>query len=127
MSVESVIAEANAILPGTPSRHGEADPRWEVIIEVSEFIESNPNEVWAFAKRWASHEQRDLQAAIATCLIEHLLEFDFATFFPLAAVEAKASRSFAQALSLVWVSGDEGSLDSEQLQQLLRSLRDNDT
>src|SRR5436190_5294957 len=81
-AVRRAIARAETVLPGRPAPEGKRDPRWQAIIFVGEFIESQPEHVWEFAQRWGKHAQRDLRAAIATCLLEHLLEYHFDAFFP---------------------------------------------
>src|SRR5215471_4393606 len=80
MTVEQAVAAADAILPGTAAPEGESDPRWQAVIAVAEFIESDPEAVWTFARRWGSHDDEDLQAAIGTCVLEHLLEHHFDTY-----------------------------------------------
>lgn len=99
MTVHKVIAAAERILPGRAARRGHKDPRWQAIIEVSEFIRTHPEKVWAFTLRWGSHKNADLQAAIATCLLEHLLEHHFNDYFSKVAEAAKADRVFAKTFS----------------------------
>jgi hypothetical protein len=81
MNVRDAIREAEALLPGEPVEDG-IDPRWQAIIAVGEFIESDPEAVWEFIVRWGGHAQDDLRSAIATCLLEHILECHFNTYFP---------------------------------------------
>lgn len=82
MSVTEAIQRANALLPGEPAPEGREDPRWQAIIEVGKYIETSPDAVWQFARRWASHPQEDLRDAIACCLLEHLLEHHFPLILP---------------------------------------------
>ncbi len=81
-AVQRAIARAERILPGTPAPEGKRDPRWQAIIRVGEFIETQPEAVWQFTHRWGKHAQRDLRSAVATCLLEHLLEHHFDLMFP---------------------------------------------
>ena len=81
MSVVEAIREAETHLPGVPVDDGQ-DPRWQAIIAVGEFVESEPEAVWVFVRRWAGHAQEDLRMAVATCFLEHLLEYHFAAYFP---------------------------------------------
>ena len=81
MRIAEAIREADALLPGKPIDEGR-DPRWQAIIAVGEYIESEPEAIWAFIRRWGKHPQEDLRVAIATCLLEHLLEYHFADYFP---------------------------------------------
>lgn len=81
--VLEAIRHAETLLPGIPTEDEDGpDPRWQAIIAVGEFIESEPETIWPFIERWGSSADEDLQDAIATCLLEHLLEYNFATYFP---------------------------------------------
>ncbi len=82
MNVWETIAEAEAVLPGRAAPEQEVDQRWQAIIKVAEFIEPEPDAVWVFILRWGCHQDEDLRAAVATVLVEHLLEHHFADFFP---------------------------------------------
>jgi len=94
-NVHDAIAGAERILPGRPSPEGLKDPRWQAIIEIANFIESNPEEIWTFILRWGSHKDADLRAAVATCLLEHLLDYYFDRFFPKVERAIKADPLFA--------------------------------
>ena len=77
MTVHEAIENAEAILPGVAAPEGQEDPRWQAIIAVAGFIEDEPELVWTFVERWGQYPDEDLRAAIATCLLEHLLEAAF--------------------------------------------------
>ena len=98
MSVSAAIREAEELLPGDPAPDGANDPRWQAIIAVSEFIEDHPEQVWEFAKRWGEHEQEDVRSAIATCILEHLLEQHFELLFGRIEAAAKANPRFMDTL-----------------------------
>ena len=70
MTVQEAIADAESLLPGQPAAEGEVDPRWQAIIDVSEFIQTDPEPVWSFVSRWGSSPDEDLRMAIATCILE---------------------------------------------------------
>jgi hypothetical protein len=95
MSVQEVIERANAILPGRAASEGQRDWRWQCIIDLGEYVESNPEEVWGFVAHWGGHRDEDLRAAIATCLLEHLLEHHFDTIFPRVEQRARTDKRFA--------------------------------
>jgi hypothetical protein len=97
-NVNRAIARAQAILPGRPAPDGQPDPRWQAMIRVGEFVRDEPDAVWAFVRQWGKHAQADLRAAVATCLLEHLLEHHFDAIFPHARREALASVRFADTL-----------------------------
>jgi hypothetical protein len=82
MSVQEAIKRANKVLPGVPAPDRQPDIRWDRIIDVSVYAESDPEPVWTFIERWGSHESEDLRTAIGLCLLEHLLGYHFDLIFP---------------------------------------------
>lgn len=104
MGVAEAIREADALLPGLPSDEDQ-DPRWQAIIGIGEFIESEPEAVWGFICRWGGHAQKDLRNAIATCLLEHLLEHHFATYFERVERLASSDPLFRDTFQRCWQLG----------------------
>lgn len=104
-AVQRAIVRAERILPGTPAPKGKRDPRWQAIIRIGEFIETQPEPVWEFAHRWGKHAQSDLRMAVATCLLEHLLEHHFELLFPRVRRAAMKSPRFADAFCSCWRFG----------------------
>ena len=100
MSVASAIRTAEKLLPGVPAADGDEDPRWQSIIAVGEFVEDEPEAVWRFVERWGVHSDEDLRSAIATCLLEHLLEHHFELVFPRVEALAKRSPEFADTFAM---------------------------
>ena len=105
MSLESAIRDAEWRLPGEAAPEGENDPRWQAIIEVGEYVETDPEPVWGFVARWGRSHDADLRAAIATCLLEHLLEHHFELIFPRVEEAVIESREFADCFSRAWAMG----------------------
>lgn len=105
MSVIDAINRANAILPGEPAPEDEEDPRWQAMLEISHHIESNPEEIWQFVRRWGTHEQDDLRMAVACCLLEDLLEHHFDLIFPRVESAVKEDVWFADTFSHCWKFG----------------------
>lgn len=104
MDVIEAIRNADALLRGVPADE-EQDPRWQAIMAIGEFVESEPAAVWAFIRRWGGHPQEDLRDAVATCLLEHLLEYHFAAFFPQVEQLAVADPMFADTFRRCWQFG----------------------
>jgi hypothetical protein len=104
--VDNAIGRAESILPGVPAPEGAEDPRWQAIIDVGNYIESDPEPLWAFIARWGTHEDEDLRAAIATCLLEHLLDAHFDLIFPRLAALATSNALFADTFSRCWKCGE---------------------
>lgn len=123
MGVDEAIKAADSLLPGVPVDEG-PDPRWQAIVAVGEHLESDPEAVWEFVRRWGGHPQEDLRDAVSTCLLEHLLEFDFATYFAKSETLALADPLFADMVTSCWPS--ERSLspgDAERFARLVGRLR----
>jgi hypothetical protein len=73
---------------------------WQAAIALGEFCESNPNLIWPLVLKWGSCDFEDTRAAIATCVLEHILEYHFADYFPLVKEEVlKDNRNFADTFS----------------------------
>ena len=104
MGVCETIRQADALLPGEPHVEGQ-DPRWQAMIAVGEFIESEPEPIWNFIRRWGEHAQEDLRDAVATCLLEHLLEHHFAVYFPHVEAMAIAEPLFGDMFLRCWQFG----------------------
>ena len=105
MTVAEAIAKAEELLPGRAAPDGEVDLRWQAIITVGEFIEREPEAIWPFVLRWGSHEDEDLRTAIATCLLEHLLEYHFDRMFPRLETAARSNVNFAKTIRQCWKFG----------------------
>ena len=105
MTVDEAISAAEKILPGHAAPDGVEDPRWQAIIEVGNFVPEEPEAVWPFVLRWGSHGDDDLRAAIATCLLEHLLEHHFDLIFPRVEAVAKSNLFFAKTTAQCWKFG----------------------
>lgn len=105
MNVNEAIARAEAILPGREAAEGERDPRWQAVIAVGEHVESDPEPVWTFVERWGTHPDDDLRSAIATCILEHLLEYHFDLIFPRMEQLAKSNPVFARTVANCWLFG----------------------
>lgn len=98
--VARAIRKAEAVLPSAPAAEGKRDVRRQVIITVGEFVESEPEAVWEFAARWGKNADKDLRAAVATCLLEHLPEHHFDLIFPRVRRLARESRRFAETFAI---------------------------
>ena len=124
MTVEEAISSAESILPGQPAREGEIDARWQAIIAVAEFIETEPEAVWSFARKWGAHTDDDLRMAISTCVLEHLLEHHFDAFISKVEEAAKADPLFADMVTSSCKFGQsEERTRADRFDRLLASIR----
>ena len=105
MTAQEAIDRAEALLPGSAAPEGEIDLRWQAIIAVAEFVEREPEVVWPFAWRWGCSEDADLRMAIATCVLEHLLEHHFDAFISRVEEAARGDSFFARTVCSCWTFG----------------------
>jgi hypothetical protein len=106
MNVKEALAKAEQLLPGVAAPDGAKDPRWQAIIRVGDFVENEPEAIWPFVLKWGSHEDDDVRTAIATCLLEHLLECHFDLLFPRVEEAARANARFAKTAVQCWKFGE---------------------
>lgn len=106
MNVREALAAAERLLPGVAAPKGNKDPRWQAIIRVGDFVESEPEAIWPFVLKWGSHEDDDVRQAIATCLLEHLMEYHFDLLFPRVEEAARANSWFAKTTLQCWKFGE---------------------
>jgi len=98
MSVTAAIERAKATLRHSPVDEGR-DPRWQAIIDVSEYLAHEPEPIWSFIEDLHDTKDEDLQAALATCLLEHLFE-DYPHYRPRAERLAARSPQFRRMLEM---------------------------
>ncbi len=73
---------------------------WQAAIALGEFCESNPKLIWPLVLKWGSCDFEDTRAAIATCVLEHILEYHFDDYFQLIREEIlKENKNFADTFS----------------------------
>lgn len=86
---------ASAYLPLARSMVSDSENhcRWQAAIVVGMSIESAPDEVWQVVRQQGDSKNEDMRSAMATILLEHLLEFDFDKYFSLVRAEVANGRS----------------------------------
>ena len=123
MTAQEATRKPRLFFPATPLPEGENDLRWQAIIAVAEFIESEPEAVWSFALRWGSSNDEDLRAAIAACVLEHLLEHHFDLLISRVEEAALGNQFFARTVTACWKFGQsEEPRRAARLDRLQRSL-----
>jgi hypothetical protein len=105
VTVNGAIKKAESILPGVPAPEGAEDARWQAIMRIEDFIPTEPEPIWLFAKRWGKHPNEDLRTAVGVLLIEPLLAHHFALVFPRVERLALTSKRFAFAFGTCWNIG----------------------
>ena len=94
---------AEQILPGKAAPEKMEDSRWQAILRIAHYVETDTQECFAFAMRWGCYQDADLRSAIATCLLECLLKKRFDEL--IAQVESLAQQNplFADTVCRCWV------------------------
>lgn len=119
MSAIAAIEYANSILPGSPASEGQEDARWQAVLRIADYIESDPEPVWNFVRQWGSCPEEDVRDAIACCLLEHLLEVHFVLLFPRVEKSVKEDPLFADTFTRCWKLGQaKDGVHSEHFDQL---------
>src|SRR5262245_19792112 len=104
-AVREAIAAAERVLPGRVALDGAEDPRWQAMIAVADFVETEREVVWSFAQRWGTSPDDDLRSAVATVLLEHLLEHHFDIIIARVERAALSNEFFADTVSRCWKLG----------------------
>jgi DNA-binding PucR family transcriptional regulator len=124
MTVQDALAAAEQLLPGQAAPDGAEDLRWQAIIEVAMFAENEPDAIWPFVLKWGSHEDEDVRAAVATCLLEDLLQYHFDIIFPRVESAARSNACFGKTAAQCWKFGQAKELGRAQLfDRLVSDLR----
>ncbi len=122
MNVQAAIRRAERLLPGVPAETGR-DPRWQAIIAIGEFIESDPEPIWQFVAKWGAHDDEDLRDAVACCLLEHVLEERFDAYFPRVEALATEDLQFGDMFCRCWKMGQsEQPANAERFDRLQAKL-----
>lgn len=101
-------ADAAAAIARAETMLASADnhTRWQGAILLGEFCESAPDAIWPAVVRWGSSADEDMRTAIATCVLEHILEHHFDLFFERARELVCAGNApFADCLRRCWRFG----------------------
>ena len=80
--------------------------RWRAAIELGEYTKSDPETVWKLCVKWGSARHVDTRMAIATCVLEHILEHHFDPYFNETVKLVRAgNRRLGMTLSSSWKFG----------------------
>lgn len=97
--------------------------RWDMACMLGQYVEDEPDEVWPFVERWGSSDVEDTRMAIASCVLEHLLEYHFDAIFPRVEARALADPRFADTFCGCWKFGlSEEPANSERFEALKTRL-----
>jgi hypothetical protein len=97
--------------------------RWQAAIALGEFAASAPESIWPLVLKHGSRRHADARMTIATCVLEHILEHHFDTFFPRVAEAARSSCWFADTAGSCWLMGQsELPRNAKRWRRLMREL-----
>jgi hypothetical protein len=78
--------------------------RWQSLIIIGEFLDKYPNDIFNLIVKYGSSKDEDMRTAVATILLEHLLEKDFKKYFSLYKNISKDNSYLLDTLSKCWVN-----------------------
>jgi hypothetical protein len=95
--------------------------RWAAAEAATEYAYTEPEKIWPLVIQFGSSDELDLRQAIASCVLEHVLEHHFETFFPhLEAAIRGGNAHLRHTLKLSWKLGrSEITANSERWDALL--------
>lgn len=73
-------------------RSDDEKERWSAAEAAGELVESRPRAVWNLVVAHGVSSCEDVRAAVATCMLEHLLEERFDEYFPLLESEIQSGK-----------------------------------
>lgn len=106
MTLAEALARAAALLDGGPPPVGQRDHRWPAVARLAAFIDDEPDAIWGFVEHWGNDPDAQVRTAIATCLLEQLLDKHFARCFPHVESAVRRSPQFADTFLLCWPFGE---------------------
>ncbi len=103
---------------------GDEDRIWKAAVRLGDFVEEEPGPVWELVEKWGAADNAEVRMAIATCVLEHLLEHHFDRFFAPVERLAMANYRFADTFSSCWNFGQsEDPTNAERMGALREQLR----
>lgn len=79
---------------------------WKAAEALGEYAEANPEMIWPLVVKHGSSDNAEVRAAIATCVLEHILECHFERYFPMVeAIVRNGNRCFAETFLTCWKFG----------------------
>ena len=76
--------------------------RWQSLIIIGEFIQTKPEMVWMVVDKYGESPDADMRTAIATVLLEHLLEYHNNKYKKIVEEKVKSSKLFSDTYSMIW-------------------------
>lgn len=98
---------------------------WRAAEALGEYAKTDPDAIWPLVVKHASGANPEVRSAIATCVLEHVLEHHFDRYFPLVeAIVRSGNRCFAEAFKTCWKFGHAEEPDrAKRWDELLTQIR----
>jgi hypothetical protein len=106
-------------------RSRDENRRWQAAIKLGEYVESRPAAIWPLVVKYGSYRNSDVRMAIATCVLEHILEHHFNTYFrKVKQIVDSGNHNFADTLTSCWKFGQsELPTNAKRLDKLIEEIR----
>jgi hypothetical protein len=100
------------------------DVRWQAIIVIGESISSSPEKVWEIVLKYGVSPDDDMRDAVASVLLEHLLDRDFEGYFARLEERIRSKTDLlADTLGRCWFFGPNADNRQARVKQLLERAR----
>lgn len=95
--------------------------RWKAAADLSDYVEKHPSKLWPLVVKYGSSGNEDLRMAVATCILEHVLQYHFGQYFPkLEKLLLAGNRNLRDTFSSCWKHGQsESKKNSKRWEELL--------
>jgi len=107
---------------------GSADEKhvWEAAEALGEYAELNPDAIWPLVVKHGSSVNDEVRSAIATCVLEHILQYHFDRYFPLVEnIIRSGNQWFAKTFQICWKFGfAERPANAKRWDELLTRIRE---
>lgn len=98
------VSEIAAIDKGLSSKLEKT--RWKAAISLGEYCKPDPKSVWPLTVKYGSSRKADTRTAIATCVLEHILEHHFDPYFGESLkIIREGNVRFGRTLAMCWTFG----------------------
>ena len=79
--------------------------RWQAAIALGELAATVPGLIWPLVLKHGSRRHADVRMAVATCVLDHILEYHFDAYFPRVAKASTRSPWFRDTFRSCWRTG----------------------
>lgn len=104
---------------------GDESRIWKAAEQLGELAETEPRKIWSLVEKHGSSQNPEVRQAIATCVLEHVLQFHFDEYFSRVEQLINGGNSnFADTFRLCWKFDESWTNDDKRRWNALRSQLD---